>query len=177
MNEVICHAIPDSRPLENGDILNLDITVYHKGFHSDLNETYFVGEVDEESKRLVKVSRECLEKAIQIVKPGALYREIGNVIAKHAEENGFSVVRTYCGHGIGKLFHSNPTVPHYANNKAFGVMQPGHTFTIEPMISQGTHKDVKWPDNWTAVTQDGKRSAQFEHTLLVTEAGVEILTA
>lgn len=174
VNEVICHGIPDQRPLEDGDILNIDITLYHGGVHGDLNETYFIGNVDEASKKLVNTTRESLEKAIEIVKPGALYREIGNVIQKHVQEQGFSVVRSYCGHGIGRLFHTTPNVPHYAKNKAVGVMKPGHVFTIEPMINMGTWQDVLWPDDWTAVTKDGKRSAQFEHTLLVTETGCEV---
>jgi len=176
VNEIICHGIPDSRPLEEGDIVNLDITVYFKGMHADLNATYFVGEVDPESAKLVQVTRECLERAIQIVRPGTLYRDVGKVISKVANANGYSVVRTYCGHGIGELFHASPSIPHYANNKAVGIMKPGHVFTIEPMINQGVWRDVLWPDNWTSATQDGKRSAQFEHTLLVTETGVEILT-
>ncbi|CAH3123419.1 unnamed protein product [Porites lobata] len=176
VNEVICHGIPDMRPLENGDLLNIDITIYYNGFHGDLNETFFVGEVDEESKQLVKVTYECISQAIAAVKPGVKYREVGNIIQKHAQAHGFSVVKSYCGHGIHELFHTAPSVPHYAKNKAVGVMKPGHTFTIEPMISQGTWRDEIWPDNWTAVTQDGKRSAQFEQTLLVTETGCDILT-
>lgn len=111
-----------------------------------------------------------------LVKPGIRYRELGNIIQKHAQANGFSVVRSYCGHGIHKLFHTAPNVPHYAKNKAVGVMKPGHVFTIEPMICEGGWQDETWPDGWTAVTRDGKRSAQFEHTLLVTETGCEILT-
>jgi methionyl aminopeptidase len=194
VNEVICHGIPDKRPLEDGDIVNIDVTVYHNGFHGDLNETYCVGNVDEAGKKLIENSRRCLEKAIAIVRPGTLYREIGAVIEKEARKDGFSVVRTYCGHGIHRLFHCAPNVPHYSSktalsdhvvccslngdveNKAVGVMKVGHTFTIEPMISEGTWRDVTWPDDWTAVTQDGKRSAQFEHTLVVTETGCEILT-
>jgi len=177
INEVICHGIPDARRLEDGDILNIDITTCHRGYHGDLNETFFVGNVDERSKQLVKVTHECLSQAIDLVKPGVRYREIGNVIQKHAQAHGYSVVRSYCGHGIHRLFHTAPSVPHYSKNKAVGVMKPGHAFTIEPMISEGTWRDVTWPDNWTAVTQDGKRSAQFEHTLLVTETGCEVLTA
>ncbi|KAK6187838.1 hypothetical protein SNE40_005775 [Patella caerulea] len=176
VNEVICHGIPDKRPLVDGDIVNVDISVYHKGFHGDLNETFFVGNVDEESKKLVQTTYECLMLAINEVKPGVRYRELGNVIQKHAHANGFSVVRSYCGHGINSLFHTAPSIPHYAKNKAIGIMKPGHTFTIEPMISQGTFRDEIWPDNWTAVTQDGKRSAQFEHTLLVTEEGCDIIS-
>uniref|UniRef100_A0A672S8N8 Methionine aminopeptidase n=1 Tax=Sinocyclocheilus grahami TaxID=75366 RepID=A0A672S8N8_SINGR len=176
VNEIICHGIPDRRPLQEEDILNIDITVYHNGYHGDLNETFFVGEVDEGAKRLVQTTYECLMQAIDSVKPGIRYRELGNIIQKHAQANGFSVVRSYCGHGIHKLFHTAPNVPHYAKNKAVGVMKPGHVFTIEPMICEGGWQDETWPDGWTAVTRDGKRSAQFEHTLLVTETGCEILT-
>nr|XP_022903804.1 methionine aminopeptidase 1 isoform X1 [Onthophagus taurus] len=176
VNEVICHGIPDTRPLKDGDLCNVDITVYHNGFHGDLNETFFVGNVSEKHKNLVKVTHECLMKAIEMVKPGEKYREIGNVIQKHAQANGYSVVRSYCGHGIHRLFHTAPNVPHYAKNRAVGVMKPGHCFTIEPMISMGTWKDEMWPDKWTAVTADGQFSAQFEHTLLVTETGCDILT-
>jgi len=176
VNEVICHGIPDLRPLQNGDLLNVDVTVYHRGFHGDLNETFFVGEVDDASKTLVRVTHECLMQAIDIVKPGVRYRDIGAVIQKHAQSHGFSVVRSFCGHGIHRLFHTSPNVPHYAKNKAMGVMKPGHSFTIEPMINEGVWRDVQWPDDWTAVTADGKRSAQFEQTLLVTETGCEILT-
>ncbi|GBL94851.1 Methionine aminopeptidase 1 [Araneus ventricosus] len=176
VNEVICHGIPDMRPLEDGDLLNIDITVYHKGFHGDLNETFLVGNVDEAGKKLVRVTYECLQKAFEIVRPGEKYREIGNVIQKYVQAHGFSVVRSYCGHGIHRLFHTTPSVPHYAKNKAIGIMKPGHCFTIEPMISEGSWSDETWPDEWTAVTRDGKRSAQFEQTLLVTETGCEILT-
>ncbi|GIY59643.1 methionine aminopeptidase 1 [Caerostris extrusa] len=171
VNEVICHGIPDMRPLEDGDLLNIDITVYHNGFHGDLNETFLVGNVDEAGKKLVRVTHECLMKAIEIVRPGEKYREIGNVIQKYVQAHGFSVVRSYCGHGIHRLFHTTPSVPHYAS-----IMKPGHCFTIEPMISEGSWYDETWPDDWTAVTRDGKRSAQFEQTLLVTETGCEILT-
>ncbi|CAG8491394.1 9640_t:CDS:10 [Acaulospora morrowiae] len=174
---VICHGIPDQRELQDGDIINLDVTLYHGGFHGDLNETYVVGNVDEESLKLIKTARECLNKAIECVKPGYLYRDLGAVIEKHAKANNCSVVRTYCGHGIHRMFHCAPNVPHYTKNKATGKMKPGHVFTIEPMINLGTWRDQHWTDNWTAVTADGKRSAQFEHTLLVTETGVEVLTA
>ncbi|KAJ1372447.1 Methionine aminopeptidase 1 [Parelaphostrongylus tenuis] len=178
VNEVICHGIPDLRVLENGDLCNVDVTVYHRGFHGDLNETFFVGDkVDEESKKLVSVTYECLQQAIAIVRPGVKFREIGNIIQKHANANGFSVVKSYCGHGIHRLFHTAPNVPHYAKNTATGVMKAGNSFTIEPMINAGSYHDDRWPDNWTAVTTDGKRSAQFEQTLLVTENGCEVLTA
>ncbi|KAJ2033407.1 Methionine aminopeptidase 1 [Coemansia sp. RSA 922] len=176
VNEVICHGIPDQRKLQDGDIVNIDISLYRDGFHADLNKTYFVGNVDAKSKKLVKTTRECLQKAIEMVKPGVLYRDLGSAIEKHARDNGFSVVRTYSGHGVGKMFHSAPNVPHYAKNKAIGVMKPGHVFTIEPMINEGSYNDQTWRDNWTAVTVDGKRSAQFEHAILVTETGYEVLT-
>eukprot|EP01120_Amphizonella_sp_Union-15-10_P007563 TRINITY_DN2561_c0_g1_i1.p1 TRINITY_DN2561_c0_g1~~TRINITY_DN2561_c0_g1_i1.p1 ORF type:complete len:367 (-),score=51.82 TRINITY_DN2561_c0_g1_i1:72-1172(-) len=176
VNEVICHGIPDSRELKDGDICNVDISVFFEGFHGDLNETWLIGNVDEKSQKLVQTTYECLELAIKEVKPNALYRNIGNIIAKHAENNRLSVVRTYCGHGTGRLFHTSPSVPHYRNNKAVGVMKPGHVFTIEPMINEGNWKDVLWPDGWTSTTKDGKRSAQFEHTLLVTPTGCEVLT-
>jgi len=127
-------------------------------------------------KKLVEVTQDALNQAIQIVKPGTFYRDVGDVISKVVGKAGFSVVRSYCGHGIGELFHSTPNVPHYSKNKAFGIMKPGHVFTIEPMINMGTYQDVLWPDEWTSVTKDGKPSAQFEQTLLVTETGCEILT-
>eukprot|EP00258_Populus_trichocarpa_P023984 XP_024440003.1 methionine aminopeptidase 1A [Populus trichocarpa] len=181
INEVICHGIPDARKLEDGDIVdgdivNVDVTVCYKGVHGDLNETYFVGNVDEASRQLVQCTYECLEKAISIVKPGVRFREIGEVINRHATMSGLSVVKSYCGHGIGELFHCAPNIPHYGRNKAVGVMKAGQIFTIEPMINAGVWRDRMWPDGWTAVTADGKRSAQFEHTLLVTETGVEVLT-
>ncbi|MCJ1458546.1 Methionine aminopeptidase 1 [Mycoblastus sanguinarius] len=180
LNEVICHGIPDQRVLLEGDIINLDVTLYHEGFHGDLNETYYVGPkalADRDSVRVVETARECLEKAIEIVKPGMAFRDPGSVIEKHAKSKDCSVIKTYCGHGINSLFHCAPNVPHYAKNKAVGIAKPGMTFTIEPMISLGTYKDKTWPDDWTSVTQDGSRTAQFEHTLLVTEDGVEVLTA
>ncbi|KAF6163980.1 hypothetical protein GIB67_033915 [Kingdonia uniflora] len=159
VNEVICHGIPDARRLEDGDIVNVDVTVCYKGVHGDLNETYFVGKVDEASQQLVKCTYECLEKAISI--------EVGEVINRHALMSGLSVVKSYCGHGIGELFHCAPNIPHYGRNKAVGMMKAGQTFTIEPMINTGVWHDRMWPDGWTAVTADGKHSAQFEHTLLV----------
>jgi len=177
VNEVICHGIPDLRPLQSGDIVNIDVTAYHRGFHGDLNETLFVGHVDEAARKLVETTYECLAKASKIIKPGTKYRDVGDIIQRHAQSNGFSVVRTYCGHGIHRLFHCFPNVPHYARNKAVGIMKPGHSFTIEPMINEGSWRDDRWPDDWTAVTSDGKRSAQFEDTFLVTESGCEILTA
>ncbi|RPD66038.1 methionine aminopeptidase [Lentinus tigrinus ALCF2SS1-6] len=166
VNEVICHGIPDQRKLQEGDIINIDVTLYKDGFHGDLNETYPVGRVDDDSLRLMRTARKCLDEAIKLCKPGALIRDLGKTIEPIARQNGCSVVRTYCGHGINDLFHCTPNVPHYAKNKAIGTMRPGMTFTIEPMINLG-HWDLEhWPDDWTAVTIDGKRSAQFEETLL-----------
>ncbi|KAF4635399.1 hypothetical protein G7Y89_g2709 [Cudoniella acicularis] len=179
-NEVICHGIPDQRVLVDGDILNIDVTLYHGGFHGDLNETYYVGDkakADPDSVRVVEAARVSLDEAIKLVKPGALFRDYGNVIEKHAKSQKCSVIKTYCGHGINSLFHCSPNIPHYAKNKAVGAAKEGMCFTIEPMIALGTHKDKTWPDDWTSVTQDGKRTAQFEHTLLVTADGVEVLTA
>ena len=177
VNEVICHGIPDKRPLQDGDIVNLDITVYLKGFHSDLNETYIVGSTDKQSVKLIKCAYDALQAAIKICKPGVFYRRVGDVIGEVVEQAGFSIVRTYSGHGVGQIFHAVPNVSHYPNNKNTGVMKKGHVFTIEPMINTGVWQDVTWPDNWTSVTKDGKRSAQFEHTLMITEDGVEVLTA
>ncbi|CAY70434.1 Methionine aminopeptidase 1 [Komagataella phaffii] len=179
VNEVICHGIPDRRPLQDGDIVNLDVTLYKDGFHADLNETYYVGEKAKTNKdlvNLVETTREALAEAIRLVKPGMPFRQIGTVIENYVTERGCETVRSYTGHGINTLFHTEPTIPHYARNKAVGVAKPGVVFTIEPMLTLGTHRDVVWPDNWTAVTADGGPSAQFEHTLLVTEDGVEILT-
>uniref|UniRef100_A0A7M5WXM5 Methionine aminopeptidase n=1 Tax=Clytia hemisphaerica TaxID=252671 RepID=A0A7M5WXM5_9CNID len=138
VNEVICHGIPDKRPLDEGDIVNLDITCYYDGFHADLNETLFVGKVDDDSKRLVQTAYDSLMAAVNEVKPGVRYRDLGKFIQKVAQDNGCSVTRTYCGHGIHRLFHTAPNVPHYAKNKAVGIMKPGHVFTIEPMINLGS---------------------------------------
>eukprot|EP00550_Attheya_septentrionalis_P006556 CAMPEP_0198287386 /NCGR_PEP_ID=MMETSP1449-20131203/6224_1 /TAXON_ID=420275 /ORGANISM="Attheya septentrionalis, Strain CCMP2084" /LENGTH=415 /DNA_ID=CAMNT_0043985337 /DNA_START=164 /DNA_END=1411 /DNA_ORIENTATION=+ len=178
VNEVICHGIPDYRELQEGDICNVDITTYNKGgYHGDLNETFFIGKVDEDGERLVKTAFDCLAAALAMVKPGTLYRDLGTTIQKLATANKCSVVRTYCGHGIGSLFHTAPNVPHYHKNKAKGIMKVGHVFTVEPMINLGSPNDKTWGDNWTAVTTDGKRSSQFEHTVLVTPNGCELLTA
>lgn len=178
VNEVICHGIPDQRKLKEGDIVNLDISLYYDGVHSDLNATYPVGKVDEESLKLIRTTRECLDAAIKMCKPGALFRDIGKAIEPIARANNCAVVRTYTGHGINTLFHTAPNIPHYAKNKAIGSMKPGMCFTIEPMINLGSNWGLQhWDDSWTATTIDGKRSAQFEETLLITETGVEVLTA
>ena len=133
----------------------MDISTYKPGFHADLNETFAVGDIPESSRFLIEKTYRALELAISICKPGVMYREIGNVIGKYIEEHGLSVVRTYTGHGVGRLFHCAPNVPHYKGNKATGFMKEGHVFTIEPMVNQGTYKDILWNDEWTAVTADG----------------------
>jgi methionyl aminopeptidase len=176
VNEVICHGIPDSRPLADGDIVNLDVTVYLDGMHGDCSATFLVGEVDADGRRLVQVARECLAKGIAAVKPGRPISDIGRVIEAHASRHGFGVVRSYCGHGIGESFHTALQIPHHYDPGAKRIMEPGMTFTIEPMITEGTWQDLLWDDGWTAVTADGRRSAQFEHTIAVGAAGAEILT-
>ena len=176
VNEVICHGIPDSRPLDEGDIVNLDVTVYLGGVHGDTNATFAVGSIDQESARLIAVTRECLDKGVEAVVPGRPISDIGRAIQRHAEGAGFGVVRNYCGHGIGEVFHSRPQIPHFYEPSATTVMEPGMTFTIEPMITVGTWRHIAWDDGWTAVTADGRRTAQFEHTVLVTADGAEVLT-
>jgi methionyl aminopeptidase len=176
VNEVICHGIPDNRALEDGDIVNLDITIYLEGVHGDTSATYLVGNVDPDSQRLVQVTRECLLLGIEAVKPGRPINDIGKAIEAHATKNGMGVVRAYCGHGIGERFHTALQIPHHFDPEAKTLMEPGMTFTIEPMITLGHWHHRVWDDNWTAVTADGSRTAQFEHTVLVTDQGVEILT-
>ncbi|MEJ5255766.1 MAG: type I methionyl aminopeptidase [Acidimicrobiales bacterium] len=176
VNEVICHGIPDDRPLRDGDLVNLDVTIYLDGVHGDTNATFLVGTVDPESQRLVRVTRECLERGIEAVRPGRPLSEIGRAIEEHAHANGFEVVRAFVGHGIGEQFHTDLQIPHYYEPRFTTVAEPGMTFTIEPMISMGTGQHRIWDDGWTAVTADGSRTAQFEHTLLVTDDGAEILT-
>jgi methionyl aminopeptidase len=176
VNEVICHGIPDSRPLADGDIVNLDVTVYLDGVHGDTNATFGVGQIDAESQRLITVTKESLDLAIAAVVPGRPISDIGRAIERHAEPAGFGVVRAYCGHGIGEVFHSGPQIPHYYEPSATTVMEPGMTFTIEPMITMGTWRHVAWDDGWTAVTADGRRTAQFEHTVAVTPTGADVLT-
>jgi methionyl aminopeptidase len=176
VNEVICHGIPDARVLEDGDIVNIDITAYLDGVHGDTNATFLAGEVDEESRLLVQRTREALERAITAVKPGRRVNVIGRVIEAYAKRFGYGVVREFTGHGIGTAFHSGLVIPHYDDPRYDDEILPGMTFTIEPMLNLGTHDWVMWDDGWTVVTADGRRSAQFEHTLLVTEDGAEILT-
>ncbi len=176
VNEVICHGIPDSRPLADGDIVNLDVTVYLGGVHGDCSATLLVGDVDGEGRRLVQVARDCLGAGIAAVQPGRPISDIGKAIEALASRHGYGVVRSYCGHGIGETFHTTLQIPHHYDPKANERMVPGMTFTVEPMITEGTWEDRLWDDGWTAVTDDGKRSAQFEHTIVVTETGAEILT-
>ncbi|MFE9387968.1 type I methionyl aminopeptidase [Streptomyces sp. NPDC006784] len=176
LNEVICHGIPDSTVLRDGDIVNLDVTAFVGGVHGDNNATYLCGDVDEESRLLVERTREALHRAIKAVKPGRQLNIVGRVIESYAKRFGYGVVRDFTGHGINTSFHSGLIVPHYDDPRATTVLRPGMTFTIEPMLTLGTHEWDMWEDGWTVVTKDRKRTAQFEHTLVVTETGVEILT-
>ena len=177
VNEVICHAIPDSRPLDEGDIVNIDITAYVGGVHGDTDATYLVGDVDEESRLLVERTHEAMMRGIKAALPGRQINIIGRVIEKYAARFGYGVVRDFTGHGIGTAFHSGLIVPHYdAAPSHDTVIEPGMTFTIEPMLNLGTHEWTMWDDEWTVVTRDLRRSAQFEHTILITEGGNEILT-
>ena len=176
INEVICHGIPDSTTLRDGDIVNCDVTIFLDGVHGDTNATFLVGAVDEESQRLVRVTRECLDRGIAVVRPGAEVRDIGRAIQDHAESHGYGVVRAFVGHGIGSTFHGEPQIPHYYDRSNRTELRPGMTFTIEPMITMGDWRHELWDDGWTAVTVDGRRTAQFEHTVAVTEDGAEVLT-
>lgn len=176
VNEVICHGIPDDRQLVDGDIVNLDVTVFLDGMHGDCNTTFSVGHIDRQSQQLVSVTRTCLELGIAAVKPGRPISDIGGAIEGHALRFGLGVVRSYCGHGIGETFHTNLQIPHYFDGRATTVMVPGLTFTIEPMICLGSPEEVLWDDDWTVVTKDFQRSAQFEHTVVVTDTAVEVLT-
>ncbi len=177
VNEVICHGIPDARPLQDGDIVNVDITGYLNGVHGDTNATFLVGDVDEESRLLVERTREATLRGIRAAKPGRAVNVIGRVIETYARRFGYGVVRDFTGHGIGTAFHSGLVVPHYDAAPQYAtVIEPGMTFTVEPMLTLGTHEWEMWADGWTVVTKDRRRSAQFEHTILVTETGAEILT-
>ena len=176
INEVICHGIPDSTVLKEGDIINVDVTVFHDGVHGDCSETVMVGQVSDRVRELVVTTYKAFKTAVDMCKPGVKYSEIGGVIEDIASAKGFSSVKEFCGHGVGRLFHTTPSVLHYKNKLRSGVMAPGHTFTIEPMLCLGSNKPVTWPDAWTATTSDGLPTAQFEHTLLITETGVEELT-
>ena len=176
VNHVVCHGIPADRTLREGDIVNIDVTVIKDGFYGDTSKMFLIGKGSVLAKRLVQVTQECLYRGIACVKPGAKLGDIGAAIAAHAHANRFSVVREYCGHGIGRVFHGAPQVLHYGKADTGLVLEPGMTFTIEPMINAGK-RDVKLlSDGWTVVTKDKKLSAQWEHTMTVTETGVEVLT-
>ncbi len=176
INEVICHGIPDDTVLNEGDIVNVDITAYIGGVHGDTDATYLVGEVDEESRLLVERTREATMRAIKAVAPGRQLNIVGRVIEAYAKRFGYGVVRDFTGHGISTTFHSGLIVPHYDDPSLAVTLVPGMTFTIEPMLTLGTIDYEIWPDRWTAVTKDRRRTAQFEHTVLVTDSGHEILT-
>jgi methionyl aminopeptidase len=176
VNEVICHGIPDARPLEDGDLVKIDITAYIGGVHGDNCATFFCGEVDDDSRLLTERTREALDRAIRAVKPGRQVNVIGRVIESYAKRFGYGVVRDYTGHGVHTTFHSGLVIPHYDEPRYDTVMEPGMTFTIEPMVTLGTADWYLWDDDWTVLTADGSRCAQFEHTLVVTDSGAEILT-
>ena len=181
VNEVICHGIPDSTVLRDGDIVNIDITAFLTtdgiGVHGDTDATYLVGEVDEESRLLVERTHEAMMRGIKAIAPGRQVNVIGRVIEAYARRFGYGVVRDFTGHGIGTAFHSGLVVPHYdAAPQHATVIEPGMTFTVEPMLTLGTHEWDMWDDGWTVVTADRRRSAQFEHTLVVTDSGADILT-
>jgi methionyl aminopeptidase len=176
LNEVICHGIPDSTVIQDGDICNIDITAYIGGVHGDTNATFLAGNVDEESRLLVERTEESLRRAIAAVKPGRPINVIGRVIESYAKRFNYGVVRDFTGHGISTTFHSGLIIPHYDSDHFDTIMEVGMTFTIEPMLTLGTQNWDMWDDDWTVVTKDRMRSAQFEHTLVVTPAGAEILT-
>jgi methionyl aminopeptidase len=179
VNEVVCHGIPSERKiLKDGDIVNLDITTIKDGFHGDTSAMFLVGRPQSHTERLCRVTQECLYKAIEIVRPGVRLGDIGHIIQKHAESHYYSVVREYCGHGIGRLFHEDPQVLHYGERGTGAELKEGMTFTIEPMINAGRrHVKLNAKDGWTVTTKDGRPSAQWEHTVTVTRNGVEVLTA
>jgi methionyl aminopeptidase len=176
INEVICHGIPDSTVLNDGDIVNVDITAFINGVHGDNNATFEVGEVPEEAHLLVERTREALARAVNAVRPGRQINVIGRVIESYARRFGYGVVRVFTGHGISTSFHSGLIIPHYDDPRASALLEPGMTFTIEPMLTLGTIEHRMWKDNWTAVTADGKLTAQFEHMMVVTQDGAELLT-
>jgi methionyl aminopeptidase len=176
VNEVICHGIPDARVLEDGDIVNIDITAFLDGVHGDTNATFLAGDVDEETRLLVERTCEALDRAIKAVRPGRRVNVIGRVIESYAKRFDYGVVREFTGHGIGTSFHSGLIIPHYDEPRFDDEIRAGMTFTIEPMLNLGTREWVMWDDDWTVVTADGRPSAQFEHTLLVTADGAEVLT-
>lgn len=177
VNHVICHGIPSDKRLKKGDIINIDITVIKDEFHGDTSRMFYVGDVSDIAKRVCETAKECMLLGIDLVKPGARLGDIGHTIQKHAEQKGFSVVREYCGHGIGKIFHEDPQVLHYGSPNTGMELKEGMTFTIEPMVNVGRKETRLLSDKWTVVTRDRSLSAQWEHTILVTNTGYEILTA
>jgi len=177
INEVICHGIPDDTVLNDGDIINVDITAYKDGMHGDLNKTFLVGDVSEDARNLVERTQEALNRGIKAVAPGRQVNVIGRAIESYAKRFGYGVVRDFTGHGVGEAFHSGLIIPHYDSAPQFNdVIEVGMVFTIEPMLTLGTHEWDLWADDWTVTTKDKSLTAQFEHTLVVTERGVEILT-
>ncbi|MBO3129331.1 type I methionyl aminopeptidase [Dermatophilus congolensis] len=177
VNEVICHGIPDGRPLVDGDIVNIDVTAYIGGVHGDTNATFLVGDVDQETKALVEHTREALNRAIKAAKPGRAVNVIGRVIETYAKRHGLGVVQDFTGHGVGPAFHTGLVIPHYDSAPMYDdVIEPGMTFTIEPMLTLGSPEGQTWDDDWTTTTCDLRNTAQFEHTLLITDTGAEILT-
>lgn len=176
VNHVVCHGIPGDKVLKKGDIVNIDVTVIKDGYHGDTSKMFYVGEPKIQAKRLTEITRECLVEAIKLVKPGVHLGDIGHVIQEHAEKNHYSVVRDFCGHGIGQGFHEEPQVLHYGQPGTGPVLEEGMCFTIEPMINAGKHHVKVLPDGWTAVTKDRSLSAQWEHTLGVTRDGYEVFT-
>ncbi|MGV2829899.1 type I methionyl aminopeptidase [Myxosarcina sp. GI1(2024)] len=177
VNEVICHGIPNAKQiLKEGDIINIDVTPILDGYHGDTSKTFFVGTPSPEAKKLVEVTEECLHRGIAEVKLGARIGDIGAAIQEYAEANNYSVVRDFVGHGVSHIFHTAPQIPHYGRRGKGKKLKPGMVFTIEPMINEGTWESITLDDGWTAITKDGKLSAQFEHTVAVTKDGVEILT-
>ncbi len=176
VNHVVCHGIPAEKPLKNGDIVNIDVAVIHDGFHGDTSRMYFAGEPSVLARRLTAVCHEAMWRGIHAVRPGAHLGDIGHAIQSHVEANRFSVVREYCGHGIGRVYHEDPQVLHYGQPGTGLMLEPGMIFTIEPMINAGRREVRVLADGWTVVTKDQSLSAQWEHTVLVTETGVEVLT-
>ena len=176
VNHVVCHGIPGDRALKNGDIINVDVTVIKDGYHGDTSKMFCIGEPSIRARRLVEITYECMTLGIRMVRPGVRLGDIGHAIQAHAESHNFSVVREYCGHGIGREFHEEPQVLHYGERGTGLELRPGMTFTVEPMINAGKRHVKLLPDNWTVVTKDRSLSAQFEHTVLVTDDGVEVLT-
>ncbi len=176
VNHQVCHGIPGDKTLKKGDIVNIDVTIIKDGWHGDTSRMFFVGEPSIQAKRLVRVSYECMRIGVELVRPGIRLGDIGHAIQQHAEQNHCSVVREYCGHGIGRQFHEDPQVLHYGRSGTGMQLEPGMTFTIEPMINAGKKEVRLLPDNWTVVTRDHSLSAQWEHTVLVTADGYEVLT-